>query len=411
MANLIRLLPLLVLVASVVGLLVPQQDWLWPTPPNHHVVDAFVAVVPGRPRFSPTTTTTKISSPPSLTILHPHRFNGGYDPSTPLTWTPQQAAMFVMFHHGEPKYAGLQLKTAIQHWSGFDLAEFLTRLYLGQPCSSNGSNLQEQERQVMYEPQNVRSPQWKGLETREGIVALKDLLTAALAEETLQAREVARFADAFLLKEYKWPAPRRSPDENEHEVGYSNDGTTTKEGVVAFECDSFDSQGHSVALAHVLWAARQESMGTPYTWDDIVGMTTLPELEDKEAMPMQLTDFFKTLIALMPMSAADRASMVQGMALGGWEAANLSTFMAKMFPSELGDDDDERSSITNWSFLHSNNIIIDEEDYSTIEETRQKISARTAQNDMQSEFDQLVQDYWKRTEIPIKQEEVARSTG
>eukprot|EP00536_Pseudo-nitzschia_multiseries_P019426 jgi/Psemu1/60704/gm1.60704_g len=122
-------------------------------------------------------------SAPHETRLHYHLFNGGYNPASPLTWTPQEAAEFTIFHDGSPEHAGMQLRTAVQHWTGTDLAEFLTRLYLGhlEADSDNAinnsiiNNSEEiKKKKIVYEPQNVRSPKWKGLESREGILALKD---------------------------------------------------------------------------------------------------------------------------------------------------------------------------------------------------------------------------------------------
>ena len=69
----------------------------------------------------------------SSTVLFPHQF-GGYDAGVAgvVTWSPSEAAEFVVWHHGEPRQAGMQLSPMIRNWSGDDVGEFLSRLFLGE---------------------------------------------------------------------------------------------------------------------------------------------------------------------------------------------------------------------------------------------------------------------------------------
>ena len=357
-------------------------------------------------RFTIARSTTSVSS----TVLFPHRFNGGYDASAPLTWTPQQAAEFVMFHPcEEPKYVGQQLRPAIQHWSGFDLAEFLTRLYLGDPrddsdeTGGSDSSVRGQGRSVVYEPQNVRSPKWNGLHTKEGISALTELLKEALSSETLDPREISRFAEEFFLKEYKWPVSQTHPDD-----GINNDQQVpigmAMSPVVEFESDSFYSLGHSVTFAHVLWVARKSCLGVGMTWDDLVAMITLPEFDKKDVVPMQMIDFYKTISSLMHLTNKDRASLVNGMAIGGWEASNIPIFVSQILPLDFDDQSAMDAALDEWRFLHEDGVR--PERASPLKETitfdRKPKSTSQMFQGTESEFDELVQEYWSRTEIPTR---------
>jgi hypothetical protein len=383
------------------------------------------------------------SSSSGTIVLNVHRFNGGYDPSSPLTWTPQQAAEFAIFHEGTPHHAGMQLRTAIQHWRGDDLAEFLTRLYLGkerqqqvQPSLQSNHNHNDDDyhnnnhqRSLVYEPQHVRAPQWWGLETREGLVALKSLLSEALSNDTLQPREVARFAESFLLKEYKWPSDQPWDDAT---------GTTTNAPPqVVFEQDSFYSRGHGVALAHVLWSVRRQRYGDPaFTPDDIVDMVTLPEREDKESTSLQMKEFFQTLARKIVLAEADKTRIVQRLAIGGWGPASIPQFVTTIldrnprtvsqghysgessefsdYPSQL----DDESQINN----NKNNNDITMNEWNEIEQQQfndhnvgdytatavddqvvlgySKNRNEQARDSVRKEYDQLVQEYWKRVEVP-----------
>ena len=269
--------------------------------------------------------------------MHPHRFNGGYDAASPLTWTPQQAAEFTIFHDGTPQHAGMQLKSTIQHWHGDDLAQFLTRLYLGQLEDDTTTNEGEGHRsgkKVVYEPKNVRNPRWKGLETREGILALKDLLKESLSKEALSAQEIARFAESFLLKDYRWPLPM--PKANATSANETLAEIISKPRKIEFENDSFYSLGHSRTIARILLAIRRERGYDEFNWNDIALMVTLPEKrdEDREETPMQMIDFFRTITAYTSLTAADKAMIVQRMAMSGWLSKSIPNFMAKLLPEE-----------------------------------------------------------------------------
>jgi len=382
------------------------------TTPSDHIL------LPSTSASSWRSTAAKSTISGTTTVLFPHRFNGGYDASAPLTWTPQQAAEFVMFHPcEEPKYVGQQLKPAIQHWSGFDLAEFLTRLYLGDPRNDSDdtdgggsfstSNYMEagqgQGRSVVYEPQNVRSPKWHGLHTKEGISALADLLKEALSAETLDPRELSRFAEEFFLKEYKWPVSQTHQDDRINDDEQVPIGMAMPP-IVEFESDTFYSLGHSATFAHVLWAARKSSLGTGLTWDDLVAMITLPEFDEKDVVPMQMINFYKTISSLMYLTNKDRASVVNGMAIGGWEASKIPIFVSQILPLDFDDQSAMDTALDEWRFLHDDRLRSEQK--SPLEEkiasnTKPKTTSQLFQG-MESEFDELVQEYWSRTEIPTR---------
>ena len=300
------------------------QALLWNRSPRsaHAFVD--VAVEHGRRSFQGSTRKS--------TELNPHRFNGGYDPSSPLAWTPLQAAEFTIFHDGTPHHAGMQLKSTIQHWGGADLAEFLTRLYLGDLVNDTASDGHRNGKKVVYEPRNVRTPQWEGLETREGILALKDLLKESLSKESLSAQEVARFAEAFLLKDYRWPVPLPESNATSLAECYSN----LRSAKIEFENDSFYGLGHSRTIARVLLAIRKERGYNEFNSNDIALMVTLPEHGDKgrEEIPMQMIDFFRTVSAYTSLTAKDKAKIVQRMAMSGWLSGGIPNFMAELLPDE-----------------------------------------------------------------------------
>ena len=177
----------------------------------------------------------------SSSVLHlHHQFNGGYNPSNlAVQWTPLQAAEFVLWQHNEDDAqkgntnmdpaqvmvdndhatddyyydVGRQLAPLIQHWSGTQVGEFLTRLYLGQKKKLDSST-NSSEMKLTFESKQVRNPQWMGLTTAKGFHALQDLLEAALPDRVLEhPAEIARFAESFLLKEHTWPKEDNELDE------------------------------------------------------------------------------------------------------------------------------------------------------------------------------------------------------
>lgn len=233
-----------------------------------------------------------------------HQFNGGYDASKAgVSWNPMQASEFVIWHSGSAEAAGRQLQPLIQHWTGTDVGEFLTRLYLGEA--------DRVESKLTFESRNVRSPQWKGLD-EDGRIALRELLKVCLPPRVLEAAEIARFAETFLLKEHTWPASA---------VG---DKDTNK---AKLEKDSFATLGHTAAIAKLIGELRLEKHGE-FTADDVLEMVLLPEIDVHDSKLLKLHDFFFHVgIRLTPMEKID---IVQGMAKGGWGPANIAKFISNI---------------------------------------------------------------------------------
>jgi len=408
--------------------------FVWNSSNLSHVVHAFTgtAVVDhGRRRYFESKTSRQGS-----TELHLHRFNGGYDPASPLTWTPQQAAEFTIFHEGTPQHAGMQLKTTIQHWTGTDLAEFLTRLYLGQLAIDNITNnddsigTQSTTKKVVFEPKNVRTPQWEGLDTREGVLALKDLLKEALSKEALSAQEISRFAEAFLLKDYRWPSQIQKSNSNSTTSIGASILSNSQVGEVVFEDDSFYSLGHARTIARVLLAVRKERGDDDFTWSDIIVMVTLPEQrdEEREAIPMKMIEFLRTISACISLTATDKANIVRGMAMSGWLSASIPKFMTELLPAETLSEDHSVDPIyafqgdsfydfptaatvseANAKKEKKNNSAIDiavakvAKVVGKEESTPSPKKARSSKDTVGSEYEDLVQSYWKKVEVTTTQ--------
>jgi hypothetical protein len=245
---------------------------------------------------------TATSSTSSTTILFPHQFNGGYDPAMTVTWNPLQAAEFVLWHRGAPQDAGMQLAPMIPHWSGTDVGEFLTRIYLGE--------INSDQRKVSYESKNVRTPRWRGL-GEEGVQDLHSLLIKALPNNVLTPAELARCGQAFLLNHHRWPKHKASSSAQK----------------IEFEDDTFASRGHSKDIAQVLGAIRQARIGF-FSPSEVVSMVVLPENAEKEKGYLQLTDYFGNLG--ITLTSADTVTVVEGMARGGWGPANIAHFMGEI---------------------------------------------------------------------------------
>jgi len=279
-------------------------------------------------------------------------------------------------------------------------AEFLTRLYLGQKVSSSDNDIDHNNRkELVYEPQNVRSPQWKGLNTREGIFALKDLLKEALSKESLSAQEISRFAEEFFLKEYKWPSKNL-------QLTTSN----SSQSEIVFENDSFYTLGHARTLARIIWSVRQER-NFDFTWNDIVLMVTLPEKNDKnrETTSIQLIEFFQTIAAGIPLTAKDKANIVNRMAMSGWCAGSIPRFMAELLPVETINQNHSVSEIgivVGNSFLDFPSALEEKEDeeqekqIGVVGGTDEGQSLKSAKENIRSEYEELVQSYWKKVEVP-----------
>lgn len=238
----------------------------------------------------------------TTTVLYPHNNPfGGYDASAAkeVSWSPNQAAEFVIYHQGDPKQAGMQLSPMIKEWSGSDLGEFLTRLYLGELVKDDDDKVVR----VSYCPSNVREPRWLGLE-EEGIEAMKELLLAALPDDVLSAAEMSRCGQAFLLREHRWP----------------------KEGTGIYEMDSFASRGHSADFAKILGYVRRERM-EHFTPKDVIQMISLREYNQDHGY-FQLSDFWSNLG--IQMTPSEKVETVSGMAHAGWAPSNIAQFVCSI---------------------------------------------------------------------------------
>mmetsp|Transcript_21889 Transcript_21889/g.52079 ORF Transcript_21889/g.52079 Transcript_21889/m.52079 type:complete len:463 (+) Transcript_21889:64-1452(+) len=419
----------LVLKLLILPLTVLRPSLVWSSASVHD--HAFVGIPVGRDHRFDVRATGR-----HRTKLHPHRFNGGYDPASPLAWTPQQAAEFTIFHQGTPQHAGMQLQTTIQHWSGADLAEFLTRLYLGfiKRDENNESFSYSTTRKIAYEPQNVRTPKWKGLDTREGILALKDLLREALSRELLSPQEIARFGEAFLLKEYRWPSQIQQLKSTSSRASFSK----PRSGEIAFEKDSFYCLGHAKTFARVLLSVRKEKGCDELNWNDIALMVTLPERndEDREVIPMELIDFFRAISAHTTLTASDKANIVQRMAISGWTPGSIPRFIAALVSTEKPSENhvlDEMSRLHMDAFfdfpcaatisdIHTNG---NGTEISAIDTATAKVAnivgkrdgtfyskrSRNAKHTERAEYDELVQSYWNKVEVETTQKKIHPAGG
>jgi hypothetical protein len=188
-----------------------------------------------------------------------------------VKWNPAQASEFLTWNIEDPEKAGLQLAPMIKKWSGKEVGEFLTRMYLGE--------VNQEEYTISYHPSNVRNPQWLGM-SEDGLRYLTLFLLKALPTKALTPHEISRFADYFLLKEHIWP-------------------TTTGEGSNAsddssFESDSFGDRGHGAEIARVIGFIRRERLGD-FSAEEVISLLTLPEDEDKNRLILNLNDFFRNI--------------------------------------------------------------------------------------------------------------------
>ncbi len=249
----------------------------------------------------------------TTTVLFPHTNPfGAYDASASkeVSWTPSQAAEFVIYHAGDPKQAGMQLSPMIQDWSGSDLGEFLTRLFLGELVKNDEGKVER----VSYCPSNVRDPKWKGLD-EDGVEAMKELLLAALPDEVLSAAEMSRCGQAFLLREHRWP---------KENSGASNIGISSNS--LEYETDSFASRGHSADFAKILGHVRSERMDH-FTPQDVIQMISLREYNQDHGY-FQLTEFWNNLG--IQMTPSEKIETVSGMALAGWAPSNIAQFVCSI---------------------------------------------------------------------------------
>ena len=237
-----------------------------------------------------------------------HQFNGGYDASALVSgtkWNPLEAVEFVIWNIGDNyEDMGHQLTPLIQNWSGRDWGEFLTRLYLGET---------NDEFEVTFESRNVQNPQWKGLDTDEGLNALQDLLRTAMPDNILENHiEIANLAEVFLWKEHTWPA------EN-----------ATKGGDASLEVASFASLGHTDALVQI-WKGLSDERGC--TWitspsvDDVLDMIPMPRKEWGSVQLHGMQEFFKHM--KIRLTRSEKVELVQGMAHGGWNPGKIAKFVS-----------------------------------------------------------------------------------
>lgn len=243
-----------------------------------------------------------------------HKFNGGYDASeveSIAKWTPKEAAEFVIWHMSD-KYedVGRQLTPMIKDWNGKNLGEFLSRVYLGKTTD---------DFEIAFESKYVRSPQWKGLDTEEGLLALKELLRTALPDSILEEPvQMANVAEVFLWQERTCPAANLE----------------TKE----LEQASFASLGYTPAIVHIWMELREERGGQRnfvYSSEDVLEMVPAPS-KDWGALQLQGIQqfFFHMGIRLAP---SCKIELVQGMASGGWNPGKIAKLVSSI--PETGEEE------------------------------------------------------------------------
>ncbi|KAL3935388.1 MAG: hypothetical protein SGBAC_009083 [Bacillariaceae sp.] len=225
-----------------------------------------------------------------------------------VTWNPAQASEFLTWNSDDPEKAGKQLAPLIQDWGGNDVGEFLTRMYLGE--------VNQEDYTISYHPSNVRNPQWLGL-GEDGLRFITLFFREALPPQTLEAQEITRFAEYFLLKEHKWPS--LSSVIAKGEGGPNGDGM--------FETDTFMKQGHGPGIARVFGYLRRERLGD-FVADDVIDLIDLPEQPDKNQIIIRLGDFLGNLgIALTSM---EKIMTVEGLALQGCSPGLIARLVSSM---------------------------------------------------------------------------------
>lgn len=248
-----------------------------------------------------------------LTVLRPHSFSG-YDASQTVnysrSWTPSQAAEFVMHSRQDHLETGMQLAPMIKSWDGEELSEFLSRLFLGQV---NGEK-------VEYSPANVRNPQWVGLGD-EGIAALKTLLVAALPESILTTDTLVRCAYSFLLAEHKWPQQMKVKTLRN---GRQAQNAPASNAPIVFENDTFAGQGYTKNFAEVLGYVFRQRVGE-FESIDVIRMLNLPEQKQKEKGYTVLPEFFDHLG--IKLTKQEKVDVVEQLAVSGWPPSTLAKFV------------------------------------------------------------------------------------
>lgn len=99
-------------------------------------------------------------------------------------WSSTQAAKFVHSHEGKIEETGKVLKPFICHWSGHDVGEFMTMLYLDSSPRAGKYG-------------RIREPIWRGLDI-DGATALGTLLDISLPDKALEPAAITTAAHIFL---------------------------------------------------------------------------------------------------------------------------------------------------------------------------------------------------------------------
>ncbi len=140
---------------------------------------------------------------------------------------------------------------------------------------------------------------------------------------------------------------------------------------------------------------------------------------------MQMRDFFRTLVARVALTDADRARMVQRLAIGGWGPASIPNFMASVvenhdpravfgnggdpgsflgYPSQVDMSANSNNNGQRNEWEQAQQYGNDFGDYAGPDDqvmlAYSRNTNRNAEDSVRREYDQLVQEYWKRVEIP-----------
>jgi len=230
----------------------------------------------------------------------------------------------------------------------------------------------------------------------------------------------------FLLKDYRWPSQIQKSNSNSTTSIGASILSNSQVGEVVFEDDSFYSLGHARTIARVLLAVRKERGDDDFTWSDIIVMVTLPEQrdEEREAIPMKMIEFLRTISACISLTATDKANIVRGMAMSGWLSASIPKFMTELLPAETLSEDHSVDPIyafqgdsfydfptaatvseANAKKEKKNNSAIDiavakvAKVVGKEESTPSPKKARSSKDTVGSEYEDLVQSYWKKVEV------------
>ena len=156
-------------------------------------------------------------------------------------------------------------------------------------------------------------------------------------------------------------------------------------------------------------------------------MVTLPEKKDKdrEVIPMKMIDFLRTVSSYTSLTAADKANIVQRMAISGWLSGSIAKFMAELFPAESLSENhsvDEIWRLQGDSFFDfpSATTVFETDakkkkiDTSPIDIAVAKVAKvvgkehkllsskrqeTTTKDNEGSEYEKLVQSYWKKVDV------------